>query len=78
MKSNGLVHLTKSYEAQCGILGETHPLIAAMRGKLARMEANFERGRGMAEFENLTCEVNQLLQMCIQERGVRERPRESG
>jgi len=76
-KRAGLLHATSRYEEERAILGDEHPLVAALRGKLVRMEANFESGGEMAEHKDLACEVNQLLQMCDRERMARERPRES-
>lgn len=77
-KRAGLLHLTRRYEEERGILGEKHPLVAALREKLAWMKVKIEAGREMEEFKDLAYEINQLLQMCDQERVARERSCESG
>jgi len=75
-KRNGLARLERLYEEKCGILGEKHHLVVALRGKLARMRANFEMDRGMEEFRDLTYEVSLLLDGCNREQEDRERSRE--
>jgi hypothetical protein len=77
-KRVGLLILTRRYEEEREILGDKHALVAALRGKLAWVEDNIEADGGMPEFRDIVYEINQLLQLCDQERVERERSHESG